>query len=274
MKSCAAWTEINKNYNMDDVKNTWMRPLNLFYDFKKKLNEENMDNKLGLQYKSNNFDSIFEKVAKFALDNISFILNEMNDYIPLSMIVKVLSEKMKNTKFKEYSKTFQNMFYSNRRSEEIYKTVINLFCNYIRERKETLIIISKRGGYFESKKCCECNEPLYDSKEINNIYFKCGHIYHSFCCYIERGHFSCYICRMKELKESIYIDVPNLIFRKKEKEIKSEINEEKKISKEKERKKRVAKKNMLKKLKKIADQKKDKFEAFKTNIVNFELHEK
>ena len=50
----------------------------------------------------------------------------MSDYIPLSIIVEILSEKFKNSKFIEYSKIFQGMFFSTRRTEEIFKSIINL----------------------------------------------------------------------------------------------------------------------------------------------------
>ena len=45
----------------------------------------------------------------------------MINYIPLSIIVELLSEKFKNSKFIEYSKTFENMFFNTRRTEEIFK---------------------------------------------------------------------------------------------------------------------------------------------------------
>ena len=237
LASCASWTEVNRNFNMDDVRNTWLKSLNLFYEFKNDLNKDNENNKLGLKHKSNYFDSVFEKVVRFALENIEYILNKMNDYIPLSMIVKVLCDKMKNSKFKDYSKMLQRMFFNTRRTEEIFRAIVNLFYNHLQDTKEKLIDATKNGGYFESKICSQCHESIVDSKDNNNIYFKCGHIYHFVCCSIEKGHYSCYICRTQDAIDSIYIDIPNLVQRDKENVIKNEIKDKIIIVKEEEKKK-------------------------------------
>ena len=39
-------------------------------------------------------------------------------------------------------------------------------------------------------------------------------------CAIEKGKYACYICRMNDLEESMYKDIPNLAFRKKKNSIK------------------------------------------------------
>ena len=76
--------------------------LDLFYKFKNELSQEIKGNRLKLKYKSTSLNSIFEKVIKNILENIEYILSIMSDYIPLSFIVKVLCQKLQNSKFKEY----------------------------------------------------------------------------------------------------------------------------------------------------------------------------
>ena len=102
LTSCASWTEENQNYSTDDLNNTCLILLDLFYKFKNELSQEIKGNRLKLKYKSTSLNSIFEKVIKNILENIEYILSIMSDYIPLSFIVKVLCQKLQNSKFKEY----------------------------------------------------------------------------------------------------------------------------------------------------------------------------
>ncbi len=70
---------------------------------------------------------------------------------------------------------------------------------------------------------------------------------HFVCCSIEKGHYSCYICRTQDAIDSIDIDIPNLVQRDKENVIKNEIKDKTIIVKEEEKKK-VSKKNDIKNL--------------------------
>ena len=269
LTSCASWTEANQNYSTNDVNNTWMILLDLFYKFKNELSQEIKDNRLTLKYKSTSFNSIFEKVIQNILEIIEYILSIMSDYIPLSFIVKVLCQKLQNSKFKEYSKMFQRIFYSTRGTEEIFKSISSLLFNSLLQSEKFLLNESQKGFYSDMKKCNLCEESIDDIIEINSIiYFKCGHMYHNLCCPIEKGQYACYVCRTEEMEESSYTEIPNLIFRKKENVL--NYNKEDKIRKIKEKK--TKKKNgLLEKLKKIKKKKYEKIEAFKSNIDNSQI---
>ena len=104
------------------------------------------------------------------------------------------------------------------------------------------------------------------------IYFHCGHVYHSFCCALEKGRYSCYICRINDSEESMFTEIPNLSFRKKQNVIKNETKIEQKIKEKVEKEKTENnKKNLIGKLKKIKKKKYDKFENFKANVDNIDI---
>ena len=268
LNACASWTEANKNYTMTEVKNTWLKPLDLFYQFKNELNKINKNKQFSMKIKSKIFKSIFDKIEQNILENIEYILSKMNDYIPLSYIVDVLCEMFKKAKFKEYSKMFQRMFYSTRRSEDIFRSILNLWFNSVSNAQNNLLIESKKGLCCDTNECYFCNKPINESGEIEKlIYFHCGHIYHTLCCAIEKGKYACYICRMNDLEGSMYKDIPNLAFRKKKNSINND-NENKDGKKKKEDYKR---KKILAKLKKINNKRLDKIENFKENIDNIKI---
>ena len=269
LSACASWTEVNK-YSLDDVKKSWIKPLDLFYEFKNELNEENKDNKLGIKYKSKTFNSIYDKVEQFLLDNIEYILSKMNDFIPLTYIVEVLCDKFKNSKFKEYSKMFQRMFVSNRRSEEIFKYIFNLRIKIIMNSQNELSNELKKGLYAEIKICNYCGKEISENENVKDLeFFKCGHLYHISCCPKEKRDYACYICRMRDLEESVYSEVTNLNFKKNEKLLKNEIIEDNKYKIEE--KKKDIKNKKLEKLKSIAKKKNNKMEYFKESLKNIEI---
>ena len=269
--SCASWTEINSNYNTDDVNSTWLISLDLFYKFKNELSKDNKDHKFTLRNKSNTFDSIYDNINRNILENIEYILSKMNDYIPLSFIVKLLCKKFQNAKFKDYSKMFQRMFYSTRRTEEIFKSITNLSFNSLSNEYKVLLKEAKTASFFDLSECNYCNESIYDITESYEIIcFKCGHLYHNFCCSIEKGKYACYICRMKDMEDSTYTDIPKLVLRAKD-NLKKREKDEKTIKKE-ERKKRSLLKNKLDKLKKISKKRYENLENFKANIDNTQIN--
>ena len=263
LNACASWTEANKNYTITEVRNTWLKPLDLFYEFKNELNKFKKNKQLNMN-KSKIVKSIAEKIEQNILENIEYILSRMNDYIPLSYIVDVLCEMFKQAKFKEYSKMFQRMFYSTRRTEDIFKSLFNLCFDSISNSQNKLLVESKKGFYCEKNECNYCNKAINESVEFEKvIYFHCGHIYHTLCCAIEKGKYACYICRMNDLEESMYKDIPNLTFRKKKNSINKKKYNENSINKEEKKKEDNKRKKLLTKLKKINNKKLDKIENFK-----------
>ena len=272
LTSCSLWTEKNIGLiQKDEIKNSWTKPLDQFYAFKNDLDKINLNNRLGIKYKSNNFFEFFTKIDQILLENIEYILNKMSDYIPLSIIVEILSEKFQNSKFIEYSKIFQSMFFSTRRTEEIFKSIINLTSNEIKSEFSDFMDETRKGICSNSKICEICKEKADDSNESNNmLYFKCGHIYHKGCCAIELGKYVCYICRIEEMDNSVYTDIPKFMQRKNENVIKNDnINELKK--KREARKKEEKRSKLINKLQKIKNKRKEKLESFKTNIENIEI---
>ena len=267
LSSCISWTEANKNYTMDEIKNTWLKPLNLFYNFRNELNKINKNNHLSKKYESKIFNSILKKIEQNILENIEYILSKMNDYIPLSFTVEVLCDMFKKSKFKDYSKMFQKFFLSTRRIEEIFKSISNLLYDSISNDQKQLLIETKRGLFCDINECNYCNKPVKENTEIDkSIYFPCGHVYHTFCCAIERGKYACFICRMNDLEDSMFTDIPNLVFRKKQNVIKKEIK-----NKAEEEKMKKNRSKLIKQLNKIRKKNFDKFENFKTNINNIDI---
>ena len=161
------------------------------------------------------------------------------------------------------------MFFSTRRSEEIFKSIFNLRLNIIKNSQKELLDEIKKGLYTDIKICNFCNKEISENENVKNFeYFKCGHLYHISCCPKEKRDFTCYICRMNEFEESAYIDVPNLSFKKKEKPLKNEIIEDNKSNIEE--KKKDNKKKRLEKLKKINNKKYNKMEYFKASLENID----
>ena len=275
LTSCSLWTEKNINLiKKEEIKNSWTKPLDQFYEFKNSLELINSNNRLGIKYKSNNFIEVFNKIEQKLLENIEYILNKMSDYIPLSIIVEILSEKFKNSKFIEYSKIFQAMFFNTRRTEEIFKSIVNLTSNIIKSEYKDYLTEIKKGISSDFKICEFCKEKVEDSNENNiMLYFKCGHVYHKGCCSLEAGKYTCYICRVEEMDNSAFTDIPKFFQKKNENENKKGKLYE--INKKREEKKKDEKKNkLLIKLKKIKNKRMEKLESFKTNIENIDLNVK
>ena len=272
LSSCSLWTEKNIGLiQKEEIKNSWTKPLDQFYEFKNDLDKINSNNRLGIKFKSNDFITFFSKIDKILLENIEYILNKMSDYIPLSIIVEILSEKFQNSKFIEYSKIFQSMFFSTRRTEEIFKSVINLTSNIIKNEFSDFMGETRKGICSDNKTCENCKEKFDETIDINNIlYFKCGHVYHKGCCAIEEGKYTCLICRIEEMDNSVYTNIPKFVQKKIEKDNKIEkLNE---VKKKREAKKKEEKKSkLIERLQKIKKKNKDKIESFKTNIENIEI---
>ena len=57
--ACASWTEANKNYIISDIKNTWLKPLDLFYQFKNELNKINKNKQFSKKNKSKMYFFVF-----------------------------------------------------------------------------------------------------------------------------------------------------------------------------------------------------------------------
>ena len=269
--SCASWTEINKNYNMDDLNKSWIIILNLFYKYKNKFNEDNKNNRLGLKFKSNTFESIYGKIMKFLLENIEYILNKMNDYIPVSLTFNILCKEYKNAKFKEYSKMVVRLLNNIRRTEDNYKSILKIITDSLLNEKKSILNEIKRGLIFNENECYYCQKSInYDNMENQKIiFFKCGHIYHNFCCSNEKGQYFCNACTMNKIEESIDSDNSNLIFEQNENEAKNSINE--KIIEEKGKKK-DNKKNLLNKLNRVKKRIYQKIEGFKVNIDKIQIN--
>jgi len=243
-----------------DIDDSWLKILNLFYAFKNELN-------IAIKQKSN----ILEQVEKNILDNIVYIVGEMNDHIPISFIIDTLSSKFIGQKFTDYAKAFIKIFFSSRRIDDIFKPIQNLLTNSMAENDKKLLKESQRGVYSELKECSSCHNSVCENDEIDNIlFFKCGHIYHKECCVIGGGQYICFICWKKEDEKSVFKD--NIIIKKKENSEKKGVNEkneikENKINFENEQKK---KKKLLGRLKNISNKKNEKFENFKINMENIE----
>jgi len=272
LNSCSLWTEKNKDLiKKEEIKNSWTKPLDQFYQFKNELDKINSNNRLGIKYRSNDFINVFAKIDKMLLKNIEYILNKMCDYIPLSIIVEILSEKFQNSKFIEYSQVFQSMLFSTRRTEEIFKSIINLTSNEIKNEFSDFMTETRKGICTDSKTCEICKEKADENNEGNNmLYFKCGHVYHKTCCSVEAGKYTCYVCRIEDMDNSVYTDIPKFSHKKNENVgKKGNINE---LKKKKEEKKKVEKRSrLITKLQKIKKKKKDKLENFKANIENIEI---
>ena len=271
LNSCASWTEKNKNYNISEVKNTWLIPLDLINGFKNEINKMIKENDSKKMNKSEELDITLKKIEQNLLENIEYILSRMNDYIPLSFIVDVLCDKFKDSKFKDYSKMFQRMFVSTRRIEDIFRAVYNLWSDSVSNASKIYLGEIKKGLYSDVSECNYCKIPINENIGLESaIYFNCGHSYHTLCCPIEKGKYACYICRMNDLEESMYTNIPNLVFRKKENVIKNETDKNKKKSIEKIKKDNKRSK-LLDKLKKINKKKYDKLEHFKSNVENIDI---
>ena len=272
LTACSLWTEKNISLiQKDEIKNSWTKPLHQFYEFKNDLDKINLNNRLGIKYKSNTFFNFFSKIDQILLENIEYILNKMSDYIPLSIIVEILSEKFQNSRFIEFSKIFQSMLFSTRKTEELLKTVLNLTSNEIKIEFTDFLEETKKGVCSDSKICEICKEKVDNNNESNNLlYFKCSHVYHKGCCAIEGGKYTCYLCRIEDMYNSAYTDIPKFLQRKNGNMNKKEnINELKK--KRESRKKEEKRTKLINKLQKIKNKKKEKLESFKTNIENIEI---
>ena len=272
LNACSLWTEKNIGlFDKDEIKNSWTKPLDQFYEFKNDLDKINSNNRLGRKFKSNDFIIFFGKIDQILLENIEYILNKMSDYIPLSIIVEILSEKFQNSKFIEYSKIFQGMFFNTRRTEEIFKSVINLTSTIIKDEFSDFMGETRKGICSDSKTCETCKEKIEENNEVRNmLYFKCGHVYHKGCCSIEEGKYTCYLCRIEEMDNSVYTDIPKFVQKKNDNVINNDnINKAKKKREAKKKEEKNSK--LITSLKKIKNKTKEKLEKFKANIENIEI---
>ena len=251
------YIEEKENYtekDQKDIDDSWSKILDQFYAFKNEL--------LEIKQKS----KILDKVIKTILDDMDYIVGEMNDHIPISFIIDILSKKFIGKKFTDYSKTFIRVFFNSRRIEFFFKPIQNLLTNSMSENSQKLVKESQRGAFSELKECNFCHNPVCDNYEIDEVlYFKCGHIYHKDCCVIGGGRYTCFICWKKENEKSVIKDGTNIIIRNKENSKINEIKDEKKIKIENEQKK---KKKLLGRLKNISNKKNEKLESFKINMAN------
>ena len=240
-----------------DIDDSWLKILDQFYAFKNEIIAS-------IKQKSN----ILEKVEKNISDNIYYIIGEMNDHIPISFIVDIISKKFIGQKFVDYAKTFIKIFFNSRRIEDIFKPIQSLLTNSMAENDKKLLKESQKGVFSELGECNNCHNQVCENYEIEDVlYFKCGHIYHKECCAIGGGQYSCSICWKKEDEKSVIKNGNKLIFRGKENSEKNEIKESK-IKVEDAQKK---KKKLLGRLKNISNKRNEKLENFKVNMDNIEI---
>ena len=259
LQSCPYIEEKNEYTEKDkkDIDEFWLKILDQFYAFQN-------DIIISIKQKS----KILEKVEKNISNNIDYIVGEMNDHIPISFIIDILSNKFIGKKFTDYAKTFIKIFFNSRRIEDIFKPIQSLLTNSMAENDKKLLKESQKGAFSELGKCNNCHNKVCENYEVDDvIIFKCRHIYHKECCAVGGGQYICYICWKKEDEKSVVKDGTKIIFKKKEN---FEINEikESKIKIEDEQKK---KKKLLGRLKNISNKKNEKLENFKVNMDNIEI---
>ena len=166
----------------------------------------------------------------------------------------------------------QRMFQGTRIREHIFQLIYNLRLNSLKKLQKSFYDEIKSGLFTELEECNYCNKPIDFTEEFKQlVYFKCGHIYHKICCPVEKGHYACYICRTYNLEDSVYTDIPNLIFRKKENVIKNEIIAQKNNKIIEVNKKDVKKDNLINKLRNLKNKKNNKIEIFKNNVENIKF---
>ena len=102
------------------------------------------------------------------------------------------------------------------------------------------------------------------------LYFKCGHVYHKGCCSIEEGKYTCYLCRIEEMDNSVYTDIPKFVQKKNDNVINND-NISKAKKKREAKKKEEKNSKLITRLKKIKNKNKEKLEKFKANIENIEI---
>ncbi len=163
----------------------------------------------------NNFELIGEstidkendikKLNKMIEENIQNVLIAMSEYVTIPVLMDIVTMKCKDASMKEFAGIITQLFNSQRVLEVICNSAKILIKNDVFKNMDKYYYeYHINGRNFEPKKCYYCGRIIKDEKIV---LFGCNHYYHIQCCAQEKNSYVCFICKNKEIEESItYIE--------------------------------------------------------------------
>lgn len=221
------------------------------------------------QNKNNIKTREYKKIFNNLQSCIVLILDKMNDYINLDLLVDLIYSRCEKN-LREFYIFLDKSFYAFRRTETILNSGKNLMSTSVLIQYDILGKIKTEGKYINYKrnKCDFCKNYITTQVSYSFKLFECGHRYHLNCLAEENGEKVCYICTKQEIGDNseraqnfkegnIQIEMSD-----KEKQV-----QEKNKKEAEERKKRTDTKNRLNALKKIRKKRREINSVLKGNDI-------
>ena len=185
-----------------EVDEFWLNFLNALYKIRtifKPLFKENLNNE-------KTYD--FSIVNKDLDDSINLIIGAMTEYVPIPVLIEIVSNKCKEAGLKEYAQMIRQMFLSYDITGSILKYTFMCIRKSTINKFNELCHQKIKGYYIKNFICDYCNKNIDDG---NIIILKCNHCFHSECCYKINNNYYCNICEdINEIKD-IKINETNII---------------------------------------------------------------
>ena len=135
---------------------------------------------------------------------IQLILDKMNDYITLDLLVDIIYAKCQQSNMREFYIFLDKSFYTFRRTETILQSGKNLMATSILIQYDNLEKINTEGKhiYMAETNCDFCKKNIKDLNTYTFKLFECGHKYHLNCCAEENEEKVCYVCTKLEIGDN------------------------------------------------------------------------
>ena len=188
-----------ENKELDDF---WLNFLNALYKIRgifKPLFNKNLNNE-------KTFD--FNIVNKDLDDSINLIISAMTEYVPIPLLIEIVSNKCKDAGLKEFAQIMKQMFFSYDITKSIFEYAYMCIRKSTINKFKELCQQNIKGYCIKTLICNFCNNKI---KKGNIILFKCNHNFHKECCYKINTKYYCNICEAIKEEKDIKINENNNI---------------------------------------------------------------
>ena len=186
--------------NSEIMESFWEKILNGLYDMRNTFNNFELIGESTID-KENDIKKINEMIE----ENIQNVLIAMSEYVTIPVLMDIVTMKCKDASMKEFTGIITQLFNSQRVLEVICNSAKILIKHDVFNKMDKYYYLYHiKGRNFEPKKCNYCGRIIKNEKIV---LFGCNHYYHVQCCAQEKNSYVCYICKNKEIEESItYIE--------------------------------------------------------------------
>ena len=178
----------------------WEKILNGLYDMRNTFNNFVLVGESTIDKEND-----IKKINKMIEENIQNVLIAMSEYVTIPVLMDIVTMKCKNASMKEFSGIITQLFNSQRILEVICNSAkILIEHDVFKNIEKYYYIYHIKGRSFEPNKCNYCGRMIKNEKIV---LFGCNHYYHVQCCAEEKNLYVCFICKKREIEESItYIE--------------------------------------------------------------------